>query len=125
MNGYAKRHVVRWLSMSALFGTLLVAPPTRADSIFLCHPYNIMDWSTTMVVTCSNSIVLNGQTINQVAVNVTTAPAAYVSRFVSFATAAMMSDAQYLTCWIPAVGTTFGTCNASSCRQANTSGLGQ
>jgi hypothetical protein len=125
-----KRNGTTMLLAGALLTAAVTFPQSAHAELFPCHPTNIDDWHSFIVVTCSNPVSIGGQSVNSIAINVAitgnpiaVAPAADISRFVSFATAALLSGKLFVA-WVPTTGTTFGGCNASNCRVANTSGLG-
>lgn len=119
MTSYAKFGFVLLLVAAGY----LAPPNARASAIFPCNPTAVMDWGSTILVDCKNSIVVNGQTITRLAYNNPSATTA--SRFIAFAQAAILSGEQQVLAWIPDTGTSFLQCDPASCRVPEFIGFGK
>jgi hypothetical protein len=102
----------RALTLCAL---VLFAAPARAEPLFLCTPINVVEIIGSRIhVECSNSIVLDGQTITWVAV--TTATADTANRFLTLANAALLNSKVFITAIPETAASNVAGCTPANCR---------
>ena len=112
--------------VSAMFATSLFAFAPKAsagDSWFQCVPLQVVEIVGSRVhVQCSNSIVLNGNTVSYVSVSTTNASVA--ARFMATANQAFLSGKRFWAAIPTASTTNISGCSAADCRTPSQFGLG-
>lgn len=101
-------------ALTVIGGITMFARDSYAANTYLCTPLEVIEWSDRVAVTCSNSITLNSNTVWYMAIGVTDAEKA--KRFVSMATAALVSGRKFYGD-VPTVGGgSPAGCLAGNCR---------
>jgi hypothetical protein len=101
---------------------LALAPAVaRADTWFECTPIQVTEASNRVDVLCSNSLPLSADTIIYVAIAKT--DVAKASRFVSMATAAVLSGQIFRALVPTSSATNTAGCDPNNCRTPSTFGL--
>lgn len=114
--GHMRTKMTYSCALALVFGAIaLLAGRARAEPLFACIPINVVEIVGSRVhAECSNSIVLNGQTITWVAIGTTNADTA--NRFVTLANAAFLNGKVFLTA-IPETGANnVAGCSVENCR---------